>query len=480
MRSEHAGRLTAAVVAGAFLLRIPRAVLRWDEVSLAYAAYAEPAVLAIEGASVSGAAAAWVGLHPPLHALLLGLSEVFLPIPALWLMGSVLASTIAVWAACRVAGPVGGLALATAPLQLAYAAEVNNYPLAVGSIGVLLVAGRARWGWLVAAVALASFSHLMGAAAAGGVVLWRLVRPLESGERPRLALGALLVALPVLVGALRLMGQDTTFIQPEAEAGTWLSSAAEALGPVGLALAAVGLMGLRGPALAAFVPAALLLAISLSASAAAPHQLPYLALLGVPLAVGLPEGLRMLGRGARWAQVLALGAMLWSGAGEFARSGSGMAALASAQDEARGVDAAFDGASAGDVVWLVAPALQVDDDKTDTSAVLWRMPPWKSMPRAGWVLFEYRDWRYGQPRLTDGRAVHTSTELHEAAFDHVARHALAEGGTVWVVLYDHAPATGLEERVERALRPYVRVRNTIPTSRGLGDDIVWQVTGLAQ
>jgi hypothetical protein len=374
---------------------------------------------------------------------------------------------------------VAGLALATAPVQLAYAAEVNNYPLAVGAIGLLLVAARARWGWLVAAAALACQAHLMGAAAAGGVVLWRLLRPQAPGERWRVALGGLLVAAPVVAGALRLVGQDTTFIQPEAHPGAWLEAAATALGPVGLGLGLVGLLGLRGPALAAFLPAALLLGASLASAAAAPHQLPYLALLGVPVAAGVGEAVRRVGRAGPALAGLVVVAALGAGGVQARDAGVGLRTLAAAQDVPRGVDRALAGAQPGDVVWLVAPALQADDDKTDTSAVLWRVPPWTWMPRARRVPFEYRDWRYGQPRTAGGVDLHTSTELHAGAFDHVALAALDAGAAVWVVLYDHAPATGLDARVGRTLRAYTHEQARVPTQHGLGDDLVWHITGRA-
>jgi hypothetical protein len=479
MRPEWRRAASVAVVGLALALRLPRAVLRWDEVALAYAAYAEPAVRALEAGDAVGLAASWVGLHPPLHAGLMALSELSVPVPALWLLFSVLASTAAVAAVCRVAGPVAGLVLATAPMQLAYAAEVNNYPLTVGAVGLLLLAARARWGWLVAAAALACQAHLLGAAAAGGVVLWRLLHPVDAAERPRLAAGAALVALPVVVGAARLLGQDTTFIQPAAEPGAWLEAAGGALGAPGVALAVIGLFGLRGPALSAFLPAAGLLAASLLSNAAAPHQLPYLAILGVPLAAGVAGAVARAGGGGPGVAVLvAVVALGLGGKGAHDAFGA-VSALLAAQAEPRGVDRALAQAAPGDVVWLVAPALQADDDKSDTSAVLWRIPPWTPMPRAMRVPFEYRDWRYGQPRTVAGVDLHTSTELDAAAFDHVAVSALGAGADVWVVLYDHAPATGLEDRLARALRPYARTHVALPTHGGLGDDHVWHLSGRA-
>lgn len=306
---------------------------------------------------------------------------------------------------------------------------------------------------------------------------WRLLHPRAPGERRRLAAGALLVALPVVVGAVRLLGQDTTFIQPRAEAGAWLAGAAASLGPLGIGLAVLGVLGLRGPALSAFVPAAGLLGASLLSGAAAPHQLPYLAILGVPVAAGVAGAIERAGRaGPGLAGLVALVALGVGGQAAVTEARA-VSALAAAQRAPRGVDSALAGAVPGDVLWLVAPALQADDDKSDSSAILWRFPPWRAMPRAARVPFEYRDWRYGQPRTVGGVDLHTTTELDPAAFDHVALSTLASGGSVWVVLYDHAPATGLEDRLTRTLRPYARTHAAVPTRGGLGDDQVWHVTG---
>jgi hypothetical protein len=127
---------------------------------------------------------------------------------------------------------------------------------------------------------------------------------------------------------------------------------------------------------------------------------------------------------------------------------------------------------------LVAPALQPDDDKTDTSAVMWRISPLERMPIARPIPFEYTDYRFGHPRDWRGRVIHTSTELDEQAFDAVAAARLEAGGAVWVVLYDHAPAHGLKARVERAMRPYVSETRAVGTDDGLGTDWLFVVEGL--
>jgi hypothetical protein len=471
--------LVFAAVAVALVLRLPRVIARWDEIALAYAAYAAPAMDAVGAVDVRGGLTAWVGLHPPVHALLLGLIEHVYPAPLLWLLLSAALSVAAVGVVARLGGPLAGLALAVAPLQLAYAAEVNNYPLAICAMALLLAAARARWPWLVAAAALACGSHVLGAAAAGGVVAWRLVRCQDPRARLPLAAGATLVAMPVVVGAIRLMGQDSTWGQPADGLEVWLGRVVAGVGPGALVLWALGLAGLRGPALAAFAAAVGLLGTSLALGAAAPHQLPYLALLEVPLAVGLGTWVARAGR-SRWMAWVAGGVLvLLLSARAVTESARDLAALYSDQTTERGIDRVLSAAAPGDTVWLVAPALQADDDKAATSAVLWRIRPWSPMPMARPVAFDFQDWRYGQPRTWRGLTVHTSTELAEAPFDHIAVAALDAGARVWVVLYEHGPAAGLEDRVTRALRPYTTTRQPVSVSSGLGDDLVWRLDGVA-
>ena len=93
--------------------------------------------------------------------------------------------------------------------------------------------------------------------------------------------------------------------------------------------------------------------------------------------------------------------------------------------------------------------------------------------------FEYKDYRYGHPRHFNGRVIHTSTEkLYEAPFDHIARAALEQNQRLAVVIYDHSPATGLVERIERVLQPYTVTWRDVGEDRGLGRDKVAIVTGL--
>jgi len=470
----------AAWLALGLLLRALRVGLRWDELSLAYAAYQEPTARALQEGRLLDAATTWVGLHPPLYSLLFGLSELLLPVPLLWLAGSALLSLLAVALVGRAGGPVAAAVLATSPVQLADAAEINNYPLATASLALVLLTARGPWLALALAAGLASWSHVLGMAGAGAVVGWRLLQPAPWGERLRLASASGLLAAPVLVGAFRRMAQPDTFQQAGLEPLAWLELMAQAIGPVGLLLGPLLLLGLRGPALACLAGPGLALGAALLLGAAAPHQRPYLDLLGPAAALGIAAGLdRVPGRGRQLLSaavlLLCLGRGLTSLGGELQVARE----LRADQLRERALDLALAESAPGDTLWMVVPALQPDDDKSATGPLMWRLPPWTPMPIARPVAFEYTDYRYGQPREHRGRVIHSSTELDEQAFDHVAASAL-QRGRLFVVLADHGPATGLLQRVERALRPYRVEEEEVGEDRGLGVDRLYRVRGLAE
>lgn len=469
-------RALIAVIALALALRLPRVALRWDEVALAYAAYAEPVMRTLSAGRLQEAAATWVGLHPPLHAVLMWLFEVLAPAPLCWLGLSAAFSLAAVALVGWRAGPVAALLLASAPLQVAYAAEVNNYPLAVMAVAALLAAARAPWPWLAAAAVLSGWSHVLGLAAAAGVVSWRIAgAPPELRDRGaalRLLAASALGLGPIFVGVLRRLGSESTWAQPEPGWG-WLVDGASRVGLEGLIATAILLPALRAEALAAALPVALALAAALGLGAAAPHQFPYLLLLGPPIA--------MAARAARLRPLL-VALCLIRAARLGAEEAEAVAVLRGDLAQERAADRAREASAPGATLWLVSPAIEPDDDKSAMSPVLWRFPPWLRAPVARPVSFEYSDPRYGQPRWMDGRVVHTSTELDPGAFDHVAGAALAGGQTLWVVLYDHGPAAGLAARVERVLRPYRATEISgvweADRERELGPDRLWRVEGL--
>ncbi len=474
-------QLLAWVLVG-LLLRLSRVVTRWDELTLAYAAYAEPVVTAIQRGELLRAATTWVGLHPPLYAMLQASSELLLPVPLLWLLGSALLSTAAVVLVGRAGGPLAALVLATAPLQVADAAEVNNYPLAACLLALVIVLSRARWPLLALGLVLAAWSHVLAAAGAAGVLCWRLLQPTpRSGERPRLLLATALGVLPVVVGALKRTLQAGTFEQPAGELSAWLSLMVHAVGIEGLLLAGLAILGLRGAALAAWLPVALVLAVALLTGAAAPHQRPYLGLLGPAAAVGVALGVQRMPAGGlrRALTVVVVGLCLLRGGRLAVDEGGRIEQIVADQHRQRALDLALAESAPGDTLWVVVPALEADDDKTATGPLMWRLPPWTPMPIARPVDFEYTDYRYGQPRSFRGRTLHTSTELDPQVFDHVAAAAL-QRGRIFVVLADHGPATGLVDRVERVLRPYAWTEVDVGDDVGLGVDRLYRLTGRAR
>ncbi|MCB9777426.1 MAG: hypothetical protein H6742_02555 [Alphaproteobacteria bacterium] len=486
MRAEPGSRgpLWAWILAGA-ALRLLRVVTRWDELTLAYAAYDEPVARALGEGRLLDALGTWIGLHPPLYALMHGTLELVAPVPLLFLLLSALLSLSAVALVGRLGGPLAAAVLATSPLQLADAAEVNNYPLASLAIAVLLLSARGPWWRLCLAAALACFSHVLGAAAAGAVVLWRLVAGGDRrGVRLRLACGALLAALPVVVGAAARAGGGEAFIQPELDPVDWALRTAQATGPVGAVVAVALLFGLRGPALAAWLGVAGVLAVSLISGAAAPHQRPYLDLLGPPAAVAVGWAVQRIPAALpRRAVAVAIGLLCLARGGDAAWTElERIERIRLDLGRQRALDVALAESAPGDTLWVVVPALEPDDDKSAIGPLMWRLPPWAPMPIARPVPFEYVDYRYGQPRGFRGRVVHTSTELDEQAFDHVASAVLppAGEGRVFVVLADHGPATGLIDRVERALRPYRLDARVVGDDVGLGADRLYLLTGLLE
>jgi hypothetical protein len=462
-------RAWIGILALGLSLRLWQAALRWDEVALAYSAYPWAAVLALRSGDLAGALGSWVGLHPPLFSLIASLAELWMPVPALILGGSAAMSALAVGAVAR-EDRLAGLALATCPAAVLYAGEWNNYPLAAGLVGLTLALVRARWGLFALAVVAAGWAHLLAGIGALGLLAWRLANPRGPGERARLVAAVGLGLLPIGVGALRLLGEPSTFSQPEGGLFRWLEGLWALCGGPALALAGLALIGLRGAARWGLGAAGGFYGLTLALGVSAPHQLPYLSLLVPFVALGC-QGLRGLWRAAAVALVVAQGGAL---ALDLAERSSEI--VVDTRQE-RAIDRAVAASAAGDLLWLVSPALLGDDDKRATSAILWRLSPFSWMPVRQTTPFDQTDWRYGQPRGWRGRVVHTSTELEPARFDAVVAPLLAAKGRVFVVLADHGPAAGLEARVRRALRPYLSAFQRFPRQEGLGDDLLWVVEG---
>ena len=465
MRSNSLALIPVLILAA--LLRLLRMHVRWDEITLAYSAYAEPVTQALIDGHPTALLGSWIGLHPPLWGVIHGLMEMVAPIPWVWMGFSSLCSLGAVYLVGRSGGWVPALVLATAPVHLLDAAEVNNYPLASLAVAALVVTARGPWIGLALAAVFAAWTHLLTGVAAVAVVVWR-AWALRTVDRRALLGTVFLGLLPILGGALRLMGEGSTWAQPDGSLLVWLSMVAETVGYEGLVLAPLVLLGLSGASRVAWLALGLALVTAVGFDAAAAHQRPYLGLLApaAALAVGMAV------RRRRWLVPVVL-ILCTVRAARFASDDiQRIQGIVSDLRVERGVDFALSGAEPGDTLWLVAPALQADDDKTASSSVLWRLRPWLQMPMIGQDQFEYKDYRYGQPRLVSGVRVHSSTELYEAPFDHMAQLAHQAGAKVWVVVYDHQPATGLLQRIERVLQPYDVTWSEVGEDHGLGVDRV--------
>ena len=400
-RPPPASRLGLVVVLGvAALLRIPRALLRWDEVSWLYAAYDASTVEALRAGDLLGALR-FTGLHPPLYPLLDAGLELVAPVPLLFLGMSVLCSWLAVVVVAR-HHLLAGLMLACGPLQLHYAAELNDYPLAALAVACVWVArervaaGTLGAVWLGGAAVFAAWSH-------GLAGLVGLVAVLSVGRRAMPALAVLaLGVLPLAPAVLELLGEPGTYRQPPFKAELVVGDAVDRFGLAWLAWVPLGLLGSRHrPALAFGVActAAAIVGLQL-VGVAAPHQFPYYVLLGPAFALLVAPA----GRGA-W---LAIGVAGWTGGASALESAGAARDLLVDLERERAIDVALAEAPADAALYLLEPPLLPDDDKRATGAVLWRLEPWQPMPMVRPYAFDYADHRHGQPRRVGERVVYVN------------------------------------------------------------------------
>lgn len=408
-------------------MRALRAPQRWEEVSWLYAAYSGPIVSALAEGRLGDALTTFTGLHPPLWFLLHALSERLLPVPLLWLGGSALASALAVLALRR--WPVAAAAAATSAVQLPYAAEVNNYPLlalwvaALWALRERAAAGASAWALPVVG-ALAGWTHGLGGVVAGLVALSLL------GRRPRLALLTLLTlalaAVPLAPGLWELLADPGSRAQPPLKPALMLQDAWIRFGPWPLLWLPLGLIGARrAPALLFgwLTTAGVVLGLQ-AAHVAAPHQLPYALALTAPWALLVHHGAT-----TPRARRLALGLALLQGLGQLPAELSRLAALL--DDAPRGLDHALAAAAPEDRVLLLRPAPVNDDDKRRISPTLWRLPPWRPMPRVALPGAPLDDFRLGQPRRVNGRVIFVLDEPRGTI------EALVADAPTWIVVYDH-------------------------------------------
>lgn len=443
-----------AILALALGLRLLRVLLRWDEVSWLYAAYPGATLEALVEGRLLAALTTWSGLHPPLWPLLHSLQELVLPVPLGFLLLSAACSFGAVLLLWR-RSPWAGLVLATSPVQLHYAAEVNDYPLAVLLLALAwcLRSGAARpdaprWLPLGLALLALAWTHALGAAA-GLFVLWGLARGVVLRVLGLLVLGC----LPLLPGLLAAVQDPDSYRQPPLEAALVLADLQARFGWLGLLWLVPAALGARAlPAAAlALGGTVVLLGGFVFLGVAAPHQFPYLLLLGPPLALLVEAGSRGH-RGPVLALALVQGA--WVGAFDLVRLGGVAEDL---QAGGRAVDLAWAESAAlaavdtpvgaaSPALLLLSPAGTNDDDKRATSAVLWRLRPWWSMPPVLRSDAPYADHRLGQPRAVRGRVVYLDDHVRPELSEYLSRHPAA-----WVVVSEPGRRAEYTSRVQELL-----------------------------
>ena len=473
-KSAADARAVGAAVLIALALRLVQAALRWDELALAYVAYAQPWLDRAAVGEWAAALGTFTGLHPPLHSLILGVLNVIWGAPAAWILWSALASTGAVWLLGRAEGAGAAFVLALDPLQLQYAAEVNNYPtLCLLAAAAWAARQRAMSGgggaWLGIIGGLGGLCHLLGGVWAGLCALSVLGRDRRAAAT---ALGLMaIIDAAVIVRAAQLSGGEGTFGQ----AGLALEPIVEGLGgklgpvlwlwPVALVFVA------RRPGLSAVGLGYSLIVLGwMALGVAAPHQQPYWLLTSVAVAGLWGAAPRLMLAVALMVSMAQLRPLFEDASGLWQRLGWD-----------RGVDQALLGSRPGDALWLLAPGLAPDDDKRQSSDVLWRFdpfapaPPWRG--DGDQPSFEYTDYGFGQPRWLGGRVVHTSTDLWPAQLDAALGWHLDAGRRVWFVLYDHSPAYDYEGKLTRALRPYAHRCVSVGDDHGLGQDLLCVVEG---
>jgi len=407
-----------AILGVAALLRAMRALARWDEVSWQYAAYNGPLIESLGAQDWPAALTTMTGLHPPGVYALLGMGELLWPVPLLALGLAALASLGAVIAMARVHW-LAGLAMALGPIQLHYAAELNNYPY----LALLVALGWSHsqlrpsdWRGLGLLAGLAAWIHglaLISILAAAATVCGRTMVKVGGV--------AALIALPLWWPVLRLATDRGSYIQPTPQVALILADAWGRFGPWPILwLGFLALGARRRPRImwAALGVAGFIWALQL-ARLAAPHQFPYWLALGPPAALLLVEA-RSAWRGAILPILVIQGLALGG------RQALDLHTLMDAP--AAGMELAWSRSLPGDAVILVAPPRTPDDDKRANSPSLWVLRPWQAMPlhrRSAVPLGEPSD---GAPRVVQGRRVH----VH----DHVRSTILAathEQGQSYVV-----------------------------------------------
>ena len=408
--------------------RLIRVGCRWDEWALHYATYNVDTRLALGGGDYAAALGAWVGLHPPGYPLLHAVVSLVWPAPIAWLLLSAVASTVAVWALLK-AHPrtvIPALAVATDPVQLHYAVEVTNYPVATMVLALAWM-GHRRDRPLILGVAafLACWLHILVAVGVGIIVAF---------NRLRLSMVPVmfLAGIFLVPQAWDIAMDGGTRRQPPIAVDLSFKDAVDRFGVSWLLLSPLVVAGFHRAADAALLWCGLIVAwlTAVLLGIGAPHQFPYACFVGIPAAV-------LLGcTTERWPRAFFVVAAVLIGRG----TASCVQEVASLQDviddqaRPRAIDAVLEQALPGDAIVLVRGPGSPDDDKRHTSPVLWRLSPFSSaapIVTAGNPAFQ------GHPFLIDGLRIFTFAHPRED----IGR---IDGSRVFTILYD-----GAEQNPER-------------------------------
>ena len=424
-------RVAAGILGLALLLRLPRALARWDEVAWQYAAYNQPTADALQDGRLAEALTTFAGLHPPVYPLIHSLLSLAWPAPVLWLLTSVAFSLGAVALTLR-GGWLAALLLACGAVQLSYAAEVNNYPLTALVVAATWwardrVAEGRPWWELALVGALAGWVHGLAAWVAATAAL-----TLGARRAGRILAVMVIAAAPLWPAVWDLATEPGTFRQPPIEPALIASAAWERFGGGWLLLLPLGVAGARRrPALAVGLVATEGFVIALQIMGiAAPHQFPYHLAAGIPLAWLGAAGVEAAGRHRRSALALALAVAVLQAGTSLTRDVRAQAEILA--DGPRALDVALAEAEPGDAIVLLTPPRTPDDDKRGTSPVLWHIPPWTRLPPVRPYAFAYDDHRHGQPRDLQGVAIY----LHEQPRSTFERLVEAHRRT-FLCVYDH-------------------------------------------
>ena len=411
-----------AIIIVAIILRIVRAACRWEEWALHYAAYNMPTYEALQTNDLGSLLSHWVGLHPPLYPLLHSAGSVLWPSPASWLLFSAVCSIAAVgfMVAAHPTTLLPALLLATDPVQLHYAAEVNNYPLSV----LLISAGW--WGLqthrprVIALVGiLAAWTHIMAGVAVFGIAL---MHP----KRFRIMGAMALSALPLLPTAWELASDAGSQRQPPLLLETSMGDAIDRFSISWVILFPALLLGITRHHAAAVGWSVCMgfWVFTVGLGIAAPHQFPYAMMLGVFASVLLYAATIDRPLLAGFIVLVAVVRVGWAGGADVSRAHD----IIQDQNTHRGVDAVMELSLPGDAIVLVRGPGVPDDDRRHSSPTLWRFSPFEPMlPLSTGI----RPDLAGQPRMVRGRRLYT--------FGH-PRDAIGSipGAHVFTVLYDGA------------------------------------------